>query len=117
MPASRMGGTCAGNSARGTSHDASLGLAARLRLRRREAGSIHGRDWSRFVRLYGHGRRAMLWHRIVPCLRIVRSWLRRHGLALNGSRTVWRYSPNPTSRMPASSGSGSPAGKPLASRM
>ena len=88
MLASRMGGTCAGNSARGTSHDASLGLAARLRLRWREADSIYGRDWSRFVRLYGNGRRAMLWHRIVPYLRIVRSWLRRHVLALKGSRTI-----------------------------
>lgn len=84
--ASRIGGLCAANRASGTSHDESLGLVARLRLHRQQATGAHGRDWRRFVRRYGAGRLVSLRHRVVPYLRILRSWLRHRAAGFISTR-------------------------------
>lgn len=69
--ASGVGGACAANSHGGGSLDASLGRWQRLRLRWKESGKIHGRDWSRFTRIHsGLGRLSVLYS-VSPYLRIL----------------------------------------------
>ncbi|MFM5949569.1 MAG: glycosyltransferase family 2 protein [Novosphingobium sp.] len=76
--ASRTGGTCAANSAAGSSRDGALGLWRRVALVRREAQTIHGRDWRRFVALHGGGPLARIGHRVMPYLRIILDRPHRH---------------------------------------
>lgn len=82
MLASRPGGLCGANSHAGTSLDESLGVLARLRLRWREDGKIHARDWRRFVRLHGGGALAPIKHRIAPYLRILLARPNRYGTTI-----------------------------------
>ncbi|WP_158241539.1 glycosyltransferase family 2 protein [Novosphingobium sp. TH158] len=85
MLASRVGGTCDGNSIAGTSLDSSLGKLARLKIRWKEAGRIHAIDWRRFVALHGGGPLVALAHRAMPYLRIIFDQPHRHALGEGAS--------------------------------
>lgn len=77
--ASRVGGTCAANSVSGSSHDETLGLAARLKKRWAEDRKVHARDWRRFVALHDSRPLAGLRHRVAPYLRLLVQRPNRYG--------------------------------------
>ena len=69
--ASDLAGTCAANDPAGGPHDPAASRLARLRARWQQRGSIHVRDWDRFVALHAPNQWTRLRQRVAPYAQIL----------------------------------------------
>lgn len=70
--ASRVAGSCPANPDTGTSQEADLSRATRLKRLRRERAALHGRDWNTFVAMHGN-LFERIGHRVAPYIRALRA--------------------------------------------